>query len=388
MSAAYITGLGAFFPNDPVPNDRMESTLGMINGKPSWAREIVLGSCGITSRHYAIDAETGRATHTNARMTAGAVLSALRDSGAALPSLDLLACGTATPDQLNPGHGSMTHGDLKGGPAMEAVSFSGFCASGMAALRYCYISVLSGQRRLCAATGSELSSAVLRASRFKVQEVDVDAAALRANPVLSMNKEFLRWIAADGAGCAVLAPAPKAGGLSLRIDWLDCRSLAHEYDACMYHGAEKDRKTGELHGWLEEPDLGRALERNYFCITQDVALLKRSVIHAGINRVLKQIIEERGLRPETYDWFLPHLSSFYFKQPIVQALQEISFPIPEERWFTNLDTVGNLGSAALYVMLEQAMREGRFREGQRVLCGVPESGRFNYYFMQLTVVRG
>ncbi|HSJ02079.1 MAG TPA: hypothetical protein VK956_06470, partial [Verrucomicrobium sp.] len=39
---AYITRLSKFLPNEPVPNDEMELTLGMVNGKPSRARSIVL----------------------------------------------------------------------------------------------------------------------------------------------------------------------------------------------------------------------------------------------------------------------------------------------------------------------------------------------------------
>lgn len=382
---AYINGLGTFFPNEPVSNDRMEDVLGKINGEESWARPIVLDSCGITSRHYAIDPATGEATHTNAQMTALAVKAALENGGYGPGDLELLACGTATPDQLNPGHASMTHGELKGRP-LETVSFGGFCGSGMSALRYAYLSVASGQRRLAAATGSELSSALLRASRFKVQEVDVDASALKANPVLSMNKEFLRWIAADGAGCAVVAPEPRAGGVSFAIDWLDSQSLSNEHDTCMYHGAEKDRRTGALRGWMAEPDIQRAVDRNYFCITQDVALLKKSVISAGIHRVLKDVVEARGLRAETYDWFLPHLSSYFFKAPLARAMSDIGFSIPDERWFTNLDVKGNLGSASIYAILEQGAREGRFQKGQKILCGVPESGRFSYFYLQLTVV--
>jgi 3-oxoacyl-[acyl-carrier-protein] synthase III len=382
---AYINGLGTFFPNSPVSNDRMEEVLGKINGEESWARPIVLDSCGIVSRHYALDRETGAQTHTNAQMTALAVKAALENGGYSEGDLELLASGTATPDQLNPGHASMAHGELKSRP-METVSFGGFCGSGMSALRYAYLSVASGQRRLAAATGSELSSAVLRASRFKVQEVDVDAAALRENPVLSMNKEFLRWIAADGAGCAVVAPEPRQGGVSLSIDWLDSVSLAHEYETCMYHGGEKDRRTGALRGWLAEADLQRAVDRNYFCITQDVALLKKSVISAGIHRVLKDVVEARGLRTDMYDWFLPHLSSFFFKGPLSRAMSDIGFAIPDERWFTNLDVKGNLGSASMYAILDQGAREGRFQRGQKILCGVPESGRFSYFYMQLTVV--
>jgi len=279
----------------------------------------------------------------------------------------------------------MTHGALGGG-SLETASFAGFCASGMAALRYAYLSVLSGQVRLAAATGSELSSALLRASRFKVTTSSVTAEDLRENPVLSMNKEFLRWIAADGAGCALVAPEPRQDAKALRIDWLDGESLANELPACMYHGAEKDRHTGELRGWLAEPDLQRAVDRNYFCITQDVALLKKSVIPAGIHRVLRKIVDRRGLKPDDYAWFCPHLSSLYFRDLLAPAMADIGMPVPAQRWFTNLDTKGNLGSASLYAMLEEGMRRDLFKRGERILCGVPESGRFSYYFMQLTVV--
>ena len=41
---------------------------------------------------------------------------------------------------------------------------------------------------------------------------------------------------------------------------------------------------------------------------------------------------------------------------------------------------------SVYSMLAEAKRTGLFQPGQRILCGVPESGRFSFYFMQLTVV--
>ena len=386
MRDVYVNGIGAFYPNQPVANDAMEDVLGKVAGKDSWAKPIILESCGIKRRFYAMDPHTGQATHSNAEMTAKAIRAAVDSSGYGLTDVELLACGTATPDQLNPGHASMTHGEL-GGPNLEVASFSGFCGSGMSALRYAYLSVGSGERNVAAAAGSELSSGLGRASRFRLPQQDVTKEELIKDPVLSMNKEFLRWIAADGAASLVLSSRPRAGALSLRIDWLDCESLANEFDVCMYQGGEKDRTTGRLKGWLQEPDLQRMIERNYFCITQDVALLKKHVIAAGINRVLKKIVAKRGLRAQDYDLFFPHLSSFFFKDRVKRGLEEIDFVIPEERWYTNLDQVGNLGAAAMYSIIDQAYREGVIKDGQRILCGVPESGRFSYYFMQLTAVR-
>jgi 3-oxoacyl-[acyl-carrier-protein] synthase-3 len=385
MRDVYVNGCGAYYPNAPVANDQMEQVLGMVDGKPSWARPVILESCGITRRFYALDPQTGESTHTNAQITANAVKAAVENSGHALGDLELLACGTATPDQLNPGHASMAHGEL-GGPNLEVASFGGFCGSGMGALRYAYLSVGSGERDVAAAAGSELSSGLGRASRFRLPQQDVSREDLIKDPVLSMNKEFLRWIAADGAGAMVLGSKPRPGRLSLRIDWLESESLANEFEVCMYQGGEKDRRTGQLKGWLQQPDMDAIVERNYFCITQDVALLKKHVIAAGIERVLKKIVAKRGLKPGDYDWFFPHLSSFFFKDRVRQGLEAIGFTIPDAKWYTNLDQVGNLGAAAMYSIVEQAWRDGVIKEGQRILCGVPESGRFSYYFMQLTAV--
>jgi 3-oxoacyl-[acyl-carrier-protein] synthase-3 len=65
---------------------------------------------------------------------------------------------------------------------------------------------------------------------------------------------------------------------------------------------------------------------------------------------------------------------------------EIGFSIPFERWFTNLATKGNTGSASIYIMLEELFHSGRLTRGETILCMIPESGRFSVAYMFLTVV--
>jgi 3-oxoacyl-[acyl-carrier-protein] synthase-3 len=60
--------------------------------------------------------------------------------------------------------------------------------------------------------------------------------------------------------------------------------------------------------------------------------------------------------------------------------------IPDDKWFTNLYTRGNTGSASIMIMLDDFVREGRADVGDTLLCMVPESGRFNVAYMHLTVV--
>jgi 3-oxoacyl-[acyl-carrier-protein] synthase-3 len=60
--------------------------------------------------------------------------------------------------------------------------------------------------------------------------------------------------------------------------------------------------------------------------------------------------------------------------------------IPQEKWFTNLYTRGNTGAASILIMLDEFLRDHSLEVGQRILCMVPESGRFNTAYMQFTVI--
>ena len=150
---AYITQSSVCLPGAPVDNDAIETWLGQIGQRPSRARRIILRNNGIRQRHYAIDPETGLATMSNAQMTAAAVRG-LAGSHFALNDIECLATGTSLPDQLMPNHGVMVHGELAI-PPCEVISTSGICTSGVAALKYAWLSVVSGQTRNAVSTGSD-----------------------------------------------------------------------------------------------------------------------------------------------------------------------------------------------------------------------------------------
>jgi 3-oxoacyl-[acyl-carrier-protein] synthase-3 len=197
----FLTRTGAFLPHEAVGNDDIERILGLIGGKPSRARRIVLRSNGIESRHYAIDRVTGRPSMSNARLTAEAI----RTMGELGP-VDVLATGTSLPDQLLPNHAVMVHGEL-GWPRLEVVSCAGVCLAGTAALKHAWLSVRSGEARRAVATGSELVSPILKASHFEA-ELEHKLAALDKHPEIAFEKDFLRWMLSDGAGAVLLEDQP------------------------------------------------------------------------------------------------------------------------------------------------------------------------------------
>lgn len=376
QTEVFLTRTAAFLPFDPVGNEEIENVLGRVGGKPSRARRIVLRSNGIQSRHYAIDRATGEPAMSNVQLTAEAVR-ALGQIG----KVDCLATGTSLPDQLMPNHAVMVHGEL-GWPRLEVVSCAGICLAGTAAMKYAWMSLRSGDAARAVATGSELASPMLLARNFD-GEVEHKLHTLDARPEIAFEKDFLRWMLSDGAGAVLLETAPR-GPLSLRVDWIELSSAAHQLPACMYAGAAKN-EDGTLRGWLRFPQ-GEWQAKSIFSVKQDVRLLSDHIAHATLREPLADIMQKHNLRADEIDWFLPHLSSQYFVQPMLDSLAEVGLPIPRERWFSNLTSKGNTGSAAPYIMLDELFRSGRIRPGHRLLMFIPESGRFSSGFVYMEAV--
>jgi len=378
----YITDIATFLPNAPVSNEQMEELLGVVNQLPSRTRRLILRNNGIISRYYAIDPETGETTHTNAQLAAEAIRKLKPRPEFSLDQIECLSCGTSLPDQIMPGHAPMVHGEL-GIPPLEAVSTAGICLAGITALKYAWLAVASGQSRNAVATGSENSSSAMKAEQMKSLAAE-KITALEANPSLSFEEDFLRWMLSDGAGAAFLScDPPLAEKLALQIDWIEILSFANELDACMYAGANK-LENGTLRGWREYDGL-EAIKQGVFNVKQDVKLLNAEIIKTATERTLPRIIEKHGLKGEQVDWFLPHYSSNYFRKPLMDGLAKVGMHIPEERWFTNLTEKGNTGSASIYIILEELFHSGRLKKGEKLLCFIPESARFSMCYMQLTV---
>src|SRR5258708_37089490 len=111
LNEVYITNTSIFLPNEPVSTDDMEVYLGYINDTPSKSKKIVLRNNGIKTRYYALNKE-GKATHTNAQMTALAVKALFAGRPAKIKAVELLSCRASSPHQIMTSHAGMTHGGL------------------------------------------------------------------------------------------------------------------------------------------------------------------------------------------------------------------------------------------------------------------------------------
>lgn len=379
LPEVYINRTSTFLPNNPISNDEMEDYLGFINEQASKSRRIVLRNNRITNRFYAIEKD-GTPTHTNAEMASLAVKNLFQDNPSELTEIDLLSCGTSSPDQLMPSHGVMVHGWLPETKNIEVVSPAGVCCAGMHAFKYAFMSLKLGMTKKAVASGSERLSVSLRSDVFELEVKKM--AELEENPYLAFDKDFLRWMLSDGAGAFLLETTPNENAISLRIDWIEANSFANEMEACMYMGADK-LEDGTLKSYLDFTPQ-EVQEKSIFSIKQDVKLLGNYIYQLGTQK-LKEIFAERGIRPSEIDHFLPHISSYFFQDKMYEEMKRVDMDIPLEKWFTNLGTKGNVGAASIYMIVDELFNSGRLKKGERIILAVPESSRFSYVFAHLTV---
>lgn len=379
MNPVYITKASKYLPNTPIDNDQMEVFLGEINETASKAKRIVLRNNGITTRYYALDTQ-GNPTHTNADLTCLAI-KGLLDTHFKAADIQVLSCGTSTPDCLLPSHAAMVHGLLKGSGAVELNSSAGVCNSGMNALKFAYLSVKSGNSTNAVCTGSERVSSWLRANKYESEIQSLTP--LQEQPILAFKKDFLRFMLSDGAGALRLESKPHPTDRSLQILWMEAHSYAHQLEACMYAGCEK-QSDGSLKAWSDySPE--QWLEQSIFSIKQDVKLLNENILVKGAES-MQATLNKHALSPDEITYFLPHISSLYFKDHLYEELKKVGIDIPLERWFLNLPQVGNVGSASPYLMLEELFNSQKLQKGDTLLLSVPESGRFSYSYALLKVV--
>lgn len=373
----YITRTSSFFPNNPVSNDDMEKFIGMVDGKPSRVRPIILRQNGIKTRYYALD-ENQKITHTNAQLAQSAI-ERLFESDVEKKEIQFLSCATSMPDQFMPSHASMVHGAAFEQP-LEIASLAGVCMSGLLALKTAWLSVGSGNSDNAVCVASELLSPAMLSHFFNEEMKHLKL--IEENPHLAFEKDFLRFMLSDGAGALLLQSKPN-GDKNLRIDWIKTYSYANSQPSCMYMWAEK-LPNGDLKGWKNFT--GKEMsEKSVWSLKQDVRQLNENSMKYFVDAV-ESALKDTGQNCDEITYAIPHLSSMYFYDKLDQEFKRRGIDLPTSKWFTNLTWVGNIGSASPFTALDELIKTKDIKQGDKILLMVPESGRFSCGAALFTVI--
>jgi 3-oxoacyl-[acyl-carrier-protein] synthase-3 len=369
FDSVYVTSTGSFLPGAPVSNEDIDQFIAPINATSPRIKRRILAENGITTRHYAIDAN-GATLHSNAQMAATAIGNCLADAEVTLQDVTILCTGSSGGDLAMPGFANMVQGELHA-PPMITSTHQGVCAAGMAAMQHAASALELSHSGHALVAASEMPSRMFKRSRFapRCYETDFDA-------------HFLRWMLSDGAGACLLSTQPRTAGLSLKLQWIHNRSFSGDLPVCMQIGqtAERDGKS-----YLDYASLAEAETAGAFLLRQDIRLLPH-LFELGIHEYV-DLVRQGVFRPDAIDHFLCHYSSQKFAGVVEDLMQRAGLAIPRDRWYSNLTERGNTGAASIFIMLADFVRKREIKPGQRILCFVPESGRFSVSFMCLEVVQ-
>lgn len=308
MKYAKIIGTGSSVPETVLSNSDLEK---MVDTSDEW----ITSRTGIKERRIA-DENTAASD-----VAYGAAEKALKTAGVSPQQLDVIIVGTITPDFLFPSTGCVLQ-SLLGAKNAYAFDLMAGCSGFLYTLHVAEGIIKSG--------GAE-----------KILVIGVDT----LSKVTDFEDRSTCILFGDGAGAAVLTASDEPGILSSILS-----SDGNDWDL-LYVPAGGSRTP------IDEEVL-KSREQYIKMKGNDVfKVAVKSIESATINA-----IKEADLEPEDIDLFVPHQAN----QRILEAVRK-RLNFPEEKVFVNLDRYGNTSGASVPLALDEAIRQGRVKEGNLVL---------------------
>lgn len=141
----------------------------------------------------------------------------------------------------------------------------------------------------------------------------------------------------DGAGAVVLGPVSRGDGI---MDTY--MGTAGEYEKLLYIPKEKDELRSQCI---------RMEGRDVF--KQAVTVMCKSV---------QEIVKQCGLKIKDIDYVVPHQANVR----IINALMH-KLGLAQEKVYVNVDRYGNMSAASIPVALDEALRQGIIKKGNRIV---------------------
>ena len=302
-----IQGVGGYLPSRVVTNAEL------VKSFPDLTDQYVYEVTGIRQRRWADDDERPSG------MAFKAALEAIRNSGLDTRDIDAIIVATTTPDMAIPSTAAILQERLSL-PTVPAFDLNAACSGWLYAVANARGLIQSGLARHVLTVGVEMQSRLL------------DAA--------DRNAYFLFG---DGAGAAIIS----AGDTGHRI-----RHVQIGGDSRGIHMARREAPGYLLPNGHGDPWIridGHAMFR--FATESFTSLIRDAVSHSG-------------WKAEDTRWVIPHQAN----GRILKAAAKRS-GIPFDRFFVNMENIGNTSSASIPLALTDVQRSLR-PDDKLVLCSV------------------
>jgi len=314
---SFITGTGSYLPERILTNADLEK---IVDTSDEW----IFTRTGIRQRRIAGDDQAASDLGT------AAARRALESVGIPATEIGLIIVATSTPDMFFPSTACLIQASIGATNAFcydLAAACSGFLYAMETARRF----VESGAVRTAMVIGAEKFSCIM-------DWTDRDTCVLFG----------------DGAGAVVISSEGTGRGIISTVLHSDGR-LA---DTLKVEGGGSRKVPSSEPGCAAKPPHIRMNGREVF---------KHAVL--SMTGAVREVLEKSGMNIEDIDWVIPHQAN----TRIIQAVNE-KLHIPMEKCCLNLDKVGNISAASVPGALDEAVRSGRIKKGQKILMVVAGGG--------------
>ena len=302
-----ILGTGSYLPERVVTNDEVAPGMGSSD-------EWIFTHTGIHSRHWAAPEESSS--------TLGAVAGrrALEAAGLKPEDVNYILCATSTPDYGNfPSTACLVQKHM-GCVNAAALDVSAACSGFAYALEMGRCYVLAHPDHKVLVLGTEVLS----------RSVD-------------WTERTVSMLFGDGAGAVVLGARPEG------FPETPCASLLGA-DGTGYEAIYREG------GLKEEPRPDMPIP---YMKMQGRAVFNFAV--KKLDSIITDLCTQAGVDKNTLSRIFPHQANARIIEAVARRAE-----LPLEKFFCNLETIGNTSTASIPLCLDQAVRSGELKPGDRI----------------------
>jgi 3-oxoacyl-[acyl-carrier-protein] synthase III len=308
LAGVRILATGSYLPDSVLDNNHLHERLGFDS---DW----IVKRTGILERRHAAPHQA------TSDLCIEAAKRCLEKAGVSARDVDLLVLGTFTPDMSFPSTASIVQDKL--GICGPAIEIEAACAGFMYALTTAASYIVSGASDMALVIGGDTNSRVLNPNDIKTF------------PLFG-----------DGAGAVLLTRGHAQQGIlsySMGSDGSGGMLLCRESGGSRNPPTVQDMELGKHYMFMD----GRAVFRWAVDILCDT---------------ISDVLDYAGKTPEDVDLYIPHQANIRIINASIDVLK-----IPRSKVFNNLDRYGNTSAGSIPIALDEAVSEGRVREGDLLI---------------------
>ena len=317
--AARITGTGSAFPERRMTNDDISEMLTQfgLETNDQWIRE----RTGIVERRIS---NIENQSETNSSLGSRAAQKALEMAGRKPHEIDQIIYATCSPDTLIPSTACWLQQKI-GAHRASAMDINAVCSGFVYGMTIAEQSIRTNNSKTVLVVGAEVLS-----------------------PFVNWQDRSSCILFGDGAGAAVVEQVPS----NSRQRIMSSHLLA----------------DGTLSKLLYIPAGGSNLEVTPERFDQNMHKMRmsgREIFKVAVRTLTEcalRTLDKSHFQATKLDWFVPHQANLR----IIEAVEN-RLGFPREKVIVNVNQYGNTSAATIPTALDEAIRDGRIRNGQTVL---------------------